>query len=102
MQIVDVIMLCYNAASYVREAIDSIFQQIYEFLDLICIDDGSTDETRDILEAHGRKITILEHPGRKNKGLFTSMNLALRYSQNNFVAFLDADDIWFPEKIGME
>jgi len=78
---------------------DSVFSQTYENLEIIVTDDGSKDDTREILEGYLPKIKILHHPGNANLGEGPSMNLAINETESEFIAFLDHDDIWYPNKI---
>lgn len=86
----------YNGERYLREAIDSIFQQTYPSLELIVADDGSTDRTRAVIASYGDKIRCLSQP---NSGPATARNLGVRAATGEYVAFLDADDVWHPEKL---
>ena len=96
---VTVIIPCYNRGKFIRETLDSTLSQTYRDLEIVAVDDGSTDDTREILESYGKKIRILEHPGRVNKGQSAAINLAMRSTQSKYVAILDSDDIWAPKKI---
>jgi glycosyltransferase involved in cell wall biosynthesis len=68
-------------------------------LEIIVIDDGSTDETRKILESYLPKIRILSHPNNANLGQAASLNLGINETKSDLIAFLDSDDIWYPNKI---
>lgn len=94
--LVSVIIPNYNYAKYVREAIDSALEQTYPNVEIIVVDDGSKDDSPEILKSYGKKIkTVFQ----ENAGVSAARNNGVRMSQGEFVAFLDADDIWFPEKI---
>lgn len=88
---ISVIMPCYNARAYVREAIDCVLGQTYPNVELIAVDDGSTDDTCDILREYGSRIRTLEQP---NQGPYPARNLGLKHVTGELVAFLDADDYW--------
>ncbi|MDP2832087.1 MAG: glycosyltransferase [Pseudomonadota bacterium] len=98
--LVSVVMHCYNAAPHIAEAIQSVMGQSYSEVELIVVDDGSTDRSVDIVSQLMR-----EHPGRIRQ-LFTSRlgpyparNHGLRSAGGAFVAFLDADNGWLPETL---
>ncbi|WP_198159250.1 glycosyltransferase family 2 protein [Methylomonas lenta] len=95
--LISVIMPCYNAQAFLEISINSIFRQSYPNIELIIIDDGSTDRSPQILDEINKKslsITVL----RQNKcGPYPARNLALQHAQGEYVAFLDADDYWSPD-----
>ncbi len=84
-------MPCYNAEMFLREAIDSVLQQSYSDVELIVIDDGSTDGSRQILEEYRERVTLLD---QENQGPYPARNLGLRHANGDLIAFLDADDWW--------
>lgn len=88
---ISVIMPCYNSESYLREAIESVLGQTYADVELIVVDDGSTDGSKAILREYGEQITVLE---QENQGPYPARNLGLQHAHGEFVAFLDADDWW--------
>ena len=98
--LISVVMPCYNAEPYVREAILSVLQQGYASLELIIVDDGSTDGSTEIIEQ-----LASAYPGRirlayQNRiGPYAARNQGLAQARGNFVAFLDADDYWHPEAL---
>jgi len=96
---VSVIIPCYNSSKYVKKTIDSVLNQNYENYEIIAIDDGSTDETGKILEGYLPHIRILTHPHNSNLGVGASMNLGVRESKGDLVAFLDHDDLWYQTKL---
>jgi glycosyltransferase involved in cell wall biosynthesis len=94
-KLISVIMPCHNAAPYVQEAVLSVLGQSYPELELIVVDDGSTDDSARIVEAllasHPDRIKLL----RQNQaGPYPARNLGLSHAHGAFVAFLDADDWW--------
>lgn len=95
--LVSVIMPAYNAQRYVGEAVESVLAQTYPHLELICIDDGSTDKTRAILASFGERVTLISLEG--NRGIAEARNAGIRVAQGTFLAFMDADDVWEPNKI---
>lgn len=93
---VSVVIPAYNAAGCLGEAIDSVLAQTFADLEIIVVDDGSSDDTVRRAEAYGRPVRCLRQ-GRR--GVAAARNLAIRASSGEFVAFLDADDLWRPEKL---
>ena len=98
--LISVVMPCYNAAPYVDEAIQCVLQQRYRQIELIVVDDGSTDGSNAIIErlAAGdpERIIVLH---QSNSGPYAARNHGLAHARGNFVAFLDADDYWHPEAL---
>lgn len=96
--LVSIVTPCFNAERYLEETIESVFDQTYSRWELLLVDDGSGDHTEDIarrwVASHPDRIRYLEHPNRRNQGTSASRNLGMRHAQGEFVAFLDADDIW--------
>jgi len=94
-KLISVVMPCYNAASFVEEAISSVLQQTYPHIEIIVVDDGSSDASADII-----KCLAKNHPGRislqnqDHLGPYPARNLGLRHAQGSYIAFLDADDWW--------
>jgi glycosyltransferase involved in cell wall biosynthesis len=95
--LISVVMPCYNAAPYVGEAVESVLRQTYPQVELIIVDDGSTDASAQIVArlaaAHPDRITVLH---QTNSGPYAARNYALGHAHGNFIAFLDADDHWHP------
>lgn len=96
---VDVLIPCYNSAAYIRDTLNSVLCQSYGLLCIYAVDDGSTDETLSILNEYYGKIKILQHADFKNHGQAAALNLALSHSNSEYIAFMDADDLWHPDKI---
>lgn len=98
--LVSVIVIFLNAERFIREAIDSVISQTYTGWELLLVDDGSMDQStniaRNIAGQYPGKIHYLEHTGHQNLGMSASRNLGIRHSRGELVAFLDADDVWFP------
>lgn len=98
--LVSVIMPAYNASQYIEEAITSVLKQTYENLELIVIDDCSTDVTYEL----SRKFTMIDSRVKvfkngSNSGVATTRNRGLKIAQGEYIAFLDSDDIWKTNKI---
>jgi glycosyltransferase involved in cell wall biosynthesis len=101
--LVSIVLCFYNEEKFLKEAIDSVMGQDYENWELIIIDDGSTDNSskvaREFADEHPDKILYLEHTDHANKGLSASRNVGIKKTKGEFVAFIDADDVWLPEKL---
>lgn len=89
--LISVVMACHNAAPFVREAVDCVLGQSHPEIELIVVDDGSTDASRDILRSYGDRIRLIE---QANAGPYPARNRGLGAARGEFVAFLDADDWW--------
>ena len=98
--LISVVMPCYNAAPYVEEAIECVLQQSYPHVELIVVDDGSTDGSTEILQRlatdHPERITLIY---QNRAGPFAARNRALAHANGNYIAFLDADDTWHPDAL---
>jgi len=95
-ELVSVIIPAFNAALYVRRAVESVLAQTHEPVEVIVVDDGSKDETSDVLRDFGNKILLIS---QNNRGPASARNAALRVAQGQFVMFLDADDWILPQKL---
>lgn len=94
--LVSVIIPAYNAKDFILETLESVINQTYQQLEILVIDDGSTDSTASIVQAYGHGIKLLQ---KMNGGPAEARNHGLKKATGQFIAFLDADDIWLPEKI---
>jgi glycosyltransferase involved in cell wall biosynthesis len=97
--LVSCIVPVYNGGRYVAAAMDSILGQTYRRLELIVADDGSTDETPQMVTRYGSRAQYLRQP---NAGPAAARNLGLTAARGEFVAFLDADDLWHQEKLARQ
>ncbi len=100
-KLVSVCINCYNAEATIENTVASVLRQTYRQLQVIVVDDGSTDGTREILrrfEDERLELCLLEENGH----IANANNEALRRCRGEYVAHLDADDIWFPEKIAVQ
>lgn len=98
--LVSIVMPVYNCEKYVAESINSILNQDYQPIELICVDDGSTDQSLHILQSFGDKITIVH--SEKNCGIASGRNKGAAIAHGEYIAFADADDIWQPEKLSKQ
>jgi glycosyltransferase involved in cell wall biosynthesis len=97
--LVSTIIPTYNRASLVSEAIDSVLAQTYPQIEVIVIDDGSTDGTLEVLKRYGNRIQVISQP---NAGPAAARNRGIDAAQGEMVAFLDSDDLWLPEKLARQ
>lgn len=96
---VTVIIPAYNCATYVAEAIDSVLAQDYETRELIVVNDGSTDDTLEVLRSYGNQIRVLD---QKNGGPAAARNAGLSAARGDYIAFLDGDDVWIQGKLAAQ
>lgn len=97
---VSVVIPVFNGERYLREALDSVLNQTYDDLDIVVVDDASTDSTPDILQEYGDRIHSLRL--ERNQGAAVARNAALEAAKGRYVAFLDSDDLWLPDKIRLQ
>jgi glycosyltransferase involved in cell wall biosynthesis len=98
-QLVSVIVPCYNGSEFLARALQSLLKQTYTNLEIIVVDDGSSDESVSIAEtfrASDTRIEILRHGA--NRGLAAARNTGIASARGQFIAFLDCDDFWHPRK----
>jgi glycosyltransferase involved in cell wall biosynthesis len=98
MSLVSVIIPTYNGEAYIKEAIASILAQTYTNYEIIAIDDGSTDNTRNIVKNHlySDRFTLI---AQDNQGVATARNQGLTIAKGEYIAFLDQDDFFYPHKL---
>lgn len=91
---VSVIIPCCNVAQYLRECLDSVLKQSLREIEAVCVDDGSTDNTGDILGEYAKKDSRVVVLKQKNKGVYAARNRAIGEAKGEFVAFMDPDDLY--------
>lgn len=96
---VAVIITCYNSERYLCESLNSILAQDYDSFQVHAVNDGSSDATAAILKSYGDRITVLNHPDGGNHGQAASLNLGISQSRSDYIAFMDHDDVWQPDKL---
>lgn len=96
--LVTALLPVFNGARFIGEAIESVLGQTYARIEIIVIDDGSTDETATIA-ARYPAVTLLQTP---NRGVSSARNTGLEHAKGELIAYLDADDLWLPEKVGRQ
>jgi len=89
--LVSIIIPAFNAEKYIKETIDSVFDQTFQDFEIIVVDDGSTDNTREILNQYGKRIRCIY---QENSGPSKARNTAIKAAHGEHIAFLDADDLW--------
>ncbi|SRR5579875_2527316 len=97
--LISCIVPVFNGERYIGEAIESIIAQTYRPLQIIVADDGSRDGTRAVVRGYGEQVTYLWQP---NGGPPAARNLGLSAASGEYIAFLDADDLWHPEKLARQ
>lgn len=96
--LVSVCIGAYNRERYIRETLDSVFAQTYPALEVIVVDDASTDRTVEIIQSYGNRVKLIRRAA--NSGLpAVPRNQAIAEATGDLVAFLDADDLWYPSKL---
>lgn len=94
--LVSVVIPAYNAEEYIEETLQSVLTQTYKNIEVIVVDDGSTDRTLQIINKYKSDLMLIT---QKNKGVSVARNTAVDKAMGEWIAFIDADDIWFPKKI---
>ena len=98
--LVSIVMPAYNCEKYVVEAINSILAQTYRNWELLVLDDGSKDNTLRIIEEFSQKDSRIKAlPNGKNMGVSATRNRGIELASGEWIAFLDSDDMWNPEKL---
>ncbi len=99
MPVVSVIIPTYNRASFLDEAIESVLGQDFQDFELIVVDDSSTDSTSHLLSRYGSRLTRLS---QSHRGVSAARNLGIRSARGKYIAFLDSDDYWLPQKLSRQ
>lgn len=97
---VSVIINCHNGARFLQEAIDSVFDQTYEDWEIVFWDNASSDASADIAQSYGEKLKYFR--SNRKTSLYQARNDALAKAHGEYVAFLDCDDIWLPNKLAIQ
>jgi glycosyltransferase involved in cell wall biosynthesis len=93
-----VIIPVFNGEKYLAEAIESILAQCYSPIEIIIVDDGSTDNT----PAIAKQYESIRYLSQTHGGISAALNNGITISKGNFYAFLDADDLWMPDKLTLQ
>ncbi len=94
--LISVIIPSYNCARYVGQAIDSVLAQTYKNIEIIVVDDGSKDETEKAVKPYVNRVTYIK---KQNGGPASARNVGLTKAKGELIGFLDADDLWLPDKL---
>ena len=100
--LVSIVMPSYNTAEFIADSVLSVLSQTYTEWELIIVDDCSTDDTDHVVEPYLKDKRIRYLKNEKNSGAAESRNRALREAQGRWIAFLDSDDLWMPEKLARQ
>jgi glycosyltransferase involved in cell wall biosynthesis len=100
---VSVIVPLFNAAATIQQTLDSVFASGYPDLEVVVVDDGSKDTGVEVVESYqsvhsDRQLRLIHHPERQNRGASASRNLGVKHATGKYVAFLDADDLYRPNR----
>ena len=96
---VSVVIPMFDNAAHVGEAIESALAQTYPVLEILVLDDGSTDESRDVAARFGPPVQLM---ARRHAGQGATRNVGAALTRGEVLAFLDADDVWLPEKTALQ
>jgi glycosyltransferase involved in cell wall biosynthesis len=97
--LISCIVPVFNGERFLAEALESILSQTYQPIEIIVVDDGSTDQTAQVAHSYGQRIKYLR---KTNGGETAARNHGLRAAKGEYVAFLDADDLWHPYKLAQQ
>jgi len=97
--LVSVVIPAYNCGPFISDALDSVVNQNYPALEVLVVDDGSTDETCDVVARYGSAVTLVR---QQNAGAAVARNEGMRRARGEYVALLDADDLWLPGKLQLQ
>jgi glycosyltransferase involved in cell wall biosynthesis len=100
--LVSIIIPAYNAGKYITETIDSVIEQTYINWELIIVNDGSADNTLSIIENYSAKDKRIAFISKQNTGVSDTRNTGIERAKGEFIAFLDADDVWLPSNLEMK
>jgi glycosyltransferase involved in cell wall biosynthesis len=97
--LVSVVVPAFNAGATIQETLNSISDQTYDTLEVVVVDDGSTDDTANIVRRHGLRDPRVRLVTKANGGVASARNEGIKLTRGEFIAFVDADDLWHPTKI---
>ena len=96
---VSIVIPTYNCEAYIAETLDSVLGQTFTDLELIVVDDGSTDRTCEIVASHGSSVRLL---AQTNSGVCAARNYGIREASGRYICLMDHDDYWLPEKLALQ
>ncbi|MBN1536361.1 MAG: glycosyltransferase [Anaerolineales bacterium] len=94
--LVSVVIPAFNGVNFLREAVESVFAQTYPNIELILVDDGSTDDTWTVIQSYGKRVRAIH---KENGGVASALNVGILQARGSLIAWLSHDDLFFPEKI---
>jgi glycosyltransferase involved in cell wall biosynthesis len=97
--LVSVIIPSYNCEAYIAETIDSVLAQDYSSIELLIVDDGSTDKTQDIIQTYGHQVRLIS---QRNAGVCAARNKGIQEAKGQYICLMDHDDYWYPDKISRQ
>ncbi len=97
--VVTIVLPAYNASEYLAETLNSVLSQTFQDFELLVIDDGSTDNTTDIVGDFCQRDSRIRLISQKNQGVSVARNTGIKMAQGEFIAFIDSDDLWLPNKL---
>jgi len=97
--LVSIVIPVYNGSNYLRSAIDSALEQDYDNIEVVVVNDGSTDNTEEIIKNYGNKIKYLS---KENGGVASALNMAIQNSDGEYISWLSHDDYYLPSKISRQ
>ncbi|SPP99511.1 putative Glycosyl transferase, family 2 [Candidatus Sulfobium mesophilum] len=97
--LVSVVIPAYNSEAFLEKTLQSVFSQTFRDFEVICIDDGSTDSTPQVIRKHGQSVRYVY---QTNRGAAVARNRGIGMARGEFLAFLDADDRWLPDKLARQ
>lgn len=97
--LVSVVIPAYNASSFIAETLESVFAEDFKDFEIIIVDDGSIDKTAEVVARFGKRIRYIY---KANGGQGSARNLGIRAARGEYIAFLDADDLWTKEKLSLQ
>lgn len=99
MPAVTVIIPTFNREQFLKEAVDSVLSQTYQDFELVVVDDGSTDQTKKMIQNYGQRLIYIF---QENRGVSAARNRGIAEAKGEFISFLDSDDLWKKDKLSMQ
>ena len=100
---ISAVIIFFNEARFLEEAIESVLAQTYDRWELLLVDDGSTDGSREIAQGYVKRypdsVRYVAHENNANRGMSAARNLGVQAAKGDYIAYLDGDDIWLPHKL---
>ena len=97
---ISVVIPTYNRAQFLKESVDSVLCQTYNDFELIIIDDGSKDKTKEVIASYQK--TNIRYIFKEHRGVSSARNLGISEARGEYIAFLDSDDLWMPKKLALQ